>query len=49
MNLKNVTIKLDISQVREIMRIDMDDDAGEALSFVKETLAKPVKASLQPH
>lgn len=49
MNLKNVTIELYTSQVQEILRIDMDDDSGEALSFVKETLAKLVKSSLQPH
>jgi hypothetical protein len=49
MNLRNITIKLDTSQVQEILRIDMDEDAGEALMFVKEILAKQVKASLQPH
>ncbi|MFO7783865.1 MAG: hypothetical protein ACQET7_01010 [Thermodesulfobacteriota bacterium] len=49
MNLKKVTIELDTSQVQEVLRIDMDDDAGEALLFVKETLAKMVKSSLQPH
>lgn len=49
MNLKKVVIELDVSQVLEILRIDMDDDAGEALSFIKENLAKQVKASLQPH
>ncbi|MBW1700618.1 MAG: hypothetical protein JRJ69_09595 [Deltaproteobacteria bacterium] len=49
MNLKKVIIELDISQVREILRIDLDDDAGEALSFIKENLSKQVKLSLQPH
>jgi hypothetical protein len=49
MNLKKVLIELDVSQVREILRIDMDEDAGEALAFIKEKLAKQVKASLQPH
>ena len=48
-NLKKVIIELDISQVREILKIDLDDDAGEALSFIKENLAKEVKASLPPH
>jgi len=49
MNLKKAVIELDVSQVLEILRIDMDDDAGEALSFIKENLAKQVKASLRPH
>ena len=49
MNLKKVMIDLDVSRVQEILRIDMDDDAGEALNFIKEKLAKQVKASLQPH
>lgn len=49
MNLKKAMIELSASQVQEILRIDMDDDAGEALSFIKEILAKQVKASLQPH
>lgn len=49
MNLKKVMIELKVSDVQEILRIDMDDDAGEALVFIKENLAKQVKASLQPH
>lgn len=49
MNLKKVIIELDLSQVQDILRIDMDEDPAEALAFIKETLAKQVKASLQPH
>jgi len=49
MNLKKVLIELDAPQVQEILRIDMDEDAGEALAFIKEILAKQVRASLQPH
>jgi len=48
-NLKKVHIELDVSQVQEILRIDMDEDEGEALAFIKERLAKQGKASLQPH
>jgi len=44
-----VMIELDTSQVQEILRVDMDEDAEEALAFIKESLAKQVKASLQPH
>ena len=49
MNLKKVMIELDVSEVQEILRIDMDEDEEEALAFIKENLAKQVKASLQPH
>lgn len=49
MNLKKVMIELDVSKVQEILRIDMDEDAGEALTFIKEKLAKQVKEALQPH
>ena len=49
MNVKKVIIELDVSKVQEILRIDMDEDAGEALTFIKEKLAKQVKEALQPH
>jgi len=49
MNLKKITIELGPSEVQEILRIDMDEDAREALSFIKENLAKQVKKSLRPH
>ena len=49
MNLKKVIIQLSVTEVQEILRIDMDEDAREALTFIKENLAKQVKASLQPH
>jgi len=49
MNLKKVMTELSVSDVQEILRIDMDEDAREALSFIKENLAKQVKKSLRPH
>lgn len=49
MNLKKVNIELSISEVQEILAIDMDEDAQQALSFVREHLAKHVKTALQPH
>ena len=42
-------IELSVLDVQEILRIDMDEDAMEALTFIKENLAKHVKASLRPH
>ena len=47
MNLKKVTIEMDASQVQEVLRIDMDEDAREALTFIKEEIAKQLKAALQ--
>jgi ribosome-associated translation inhibitor RaiA len=49
MNLKPVSIELDVSEVQEILAIDMDEDAQQALDFLKEHLAKQVKKALQPH
>lgn len=49
MNLKKVLIELSTDEVQEILRIKMDDDASEALAFIKEKLAKQVKEALQPH
>lgn len=49
MNLRKVTIELSISDVQEILRIDIDEDAQGALAFIKENLAKQVKTFLQPH
>jgi hypothetical protein len=49
MNLKRVTIELDVSEVQEILAVDMDNDAQRALSFIKERLAKEVKKRLQRH
>jgi len=49
MNLKRVILELELSEVQEILRIDMDEDASEALAFIKGNLAKKVRATLQPH
>jgi hypothetical protein len=49
MNLKKLSVELDVNKVREILAIDMDDDAERALAFIKEHLANQVKKCLQPH
>ena len=49
MNLKKVLLKLSISEVQQILAIDLDRDAGNALVFIRENLAKQVKKALQPH
>jgi hypothetical protein len=49
MNLKKVIVELDVSEVQEILAIDIDEDAERALAFVKKSLAKQVKDALRPH
>ena len=49
MTLKKVNVELSVTEVQEILAIDMDDDAQRALAFIKEHLAKQVKKCLQPH
>jgi hypothetical protein len=49
MNLKNVHIELDTSDIQKIMAISLDDDRDQALVFVKNRLAKQVEKALQPH
>jgi hypothetical protein len=47
--LKNINIRLNIVDVQQIIRIALDEDPQEALTFIKENLFKQVKTSLQPH
>jgi hypothetical protein len=49
MNLKKVSLELDVNEVQEILAIDMDDDPERALAFIKEHLARHVKKHLQRH
>jgi hypothetical protein len=49
MNLKKVILELSISEVQQILAIDLDRDAEKALVFIRKTLAKQVKKVLQPH
>jgi hypothetical protein len=49
MNLKKVFLELGVPDVQEILAIDLDGDADEALAFIREKLAKQVKKALQPH
>ena len=49
MNLKKVLLELSISEVQQILAIDLNRDAEKALVFIRENLAKQVKKSLQAH
>ena len=49
MNLKKINIELSIVDVQQIIRIALDEEPHEALTFIKENLFKRVQTSLQPH
>ncbi len=49
MNLKPVQLRLETEEVRRILQASLDDDAQDALAFVKTVLAKKVEKALQRH
>ncbi|MCF8049718.1 MAG: hypothetical protein K9L59_00660 [Desulfobacterales bacterium] len=49
MNLKPVQLRLETEEVRRLLQASLDDDAKEALAFVKTVLAKKVEKALQRH
>lgn len=49
MNLKAIRIEFDPSDIQKVLMIALDDDKEEALSFIKEKLAKRVQKELAPH
>lgn len=49
MNLKNVHIEFDSSDIQKALSIALDDDRDQALTFIKAKLAKQVEKALQPH
>ncbi len=48
MNLKKISIELSIEDVKQVLRIALDEEPEEALKFIKENLLKRVQAALQP-
>jgi hypothetical protein len=49
MNLKPVQLQLETEEVRRILQVTLDEDAHQALDFVKNVLAKKVEKALQRH
>ncbi len=49
MNLQPVQLRLDTEEVRRVLQIALDGDARQAVTFVKEVLAKKVEKALQRH
>jgi len=49
MNLKKISIELSIDDVKQVIRIALDDDKDQALAFIKKNLFKQLEKALQPH
>jgi hypothetical protein len=49
MNLRKVQLELDISDVRQILAIALDEDKDKALEYIKGSLVKKIEKALQPH
>jgi hypothetical protein len=49
MKLKNVQIELNTMEIQQILAIAMDENAAEALAFIKENLYKRIEKALQQH
>jgi hypothetical protein len=47
-NLKKIRIELSIDDVKQILRIVLDEEPEEALKFIKNNLLKQVQPALQP-
>jgi hypothetical protein len=47
MKLKDAIITLDVNEVQTAIAIDLDGDAEKALEFVRHTVAKKIKKSLE--
>lgn len=49
MNLKDIVVRLDVSEVQRILAIDMDENREDALIFIRDNLSKKVKKALEQH
>ena len=49
MNLQPIQLTLGTEEVRTVLQVALDDDAQQALAFVKTVLAKKVEKALQRH
>ena len=48
MNLKKISIELSIDDVKQILRIVLEENPEDALKFIKNNLLKEVQSALQP-
>ena len=48
MNLKKIRIELSIDDIKQILRIVLEENPDDALKFIKNNLLKEVQSALQP-
>ena len=48
MNLKKISIELSIDDIKQILRIVLEENPDDALKFIKNNLLKEVQSALQP-
>lgn len=49
MNLKPVQLRLETEEVGRILQVTLDEDAHQALDFIKTILVKKIEKALQQH
>jgi hypothetical protein len=47
-NLKKISIELSIDDIKQILRIVLEENPDDALKFIKNNLLKEVQSALQP-
>ena len=49
MKLKNVQVELNTTEIQQILAISLDENAADALVFIKDNLCKRIEKALQQH
>lgn len=49
MKLKNVQIELNTTEIQQILAIALDENAAEALAYIKDNLCKRIEKALLQH
>jgi hypothetical protein len=49
MKLKNVQLELNTTEIQQILAIALDENAADALTFIKNILCKRIEKALQQH
>jgi hypothetical protein len=49
MKLENVQIELNTTEIQQILAIALDENAADALAFIKDNLFKRIEKALQQH
>jgi hypothetical protein len=49
MKLKNVQLELNTTEIQQVLAISLDENAADALAFIKDILCKRIEKALQQH